>query len=90
MGSSGESRGEVVRGELLITWAPRSQKFHLLSRWVVRDGRGDQVEMIDQTHVSHLPDDEWLERSLTRMARALAAETRSHTEERRDGVMRLL
>lgn len=90
MGNSGESRGEVLRGELLATWDERRSRFTIVSRWCIRDARGDLVELIDQGVGKHVEDDEWLERTVLRLARAMVAETRALTEERSAGVQRLL
>lgn len=86
---SGESQGERVRGELLIEWIEDRNSYAATMRWSVVDARGQRIELLDQSHTSMLGDDEWLERSLTRLARTVAQETRLHHEERRDGVTRL-
>ena len=90
MGTSGESNGARLQGEMLVLWNERKQKFETICQWVVRDATGGLLEVHGRGTTGHLEDDEWLERNVTRRARALFAETRAYTEEIRDGVQRLL
>lgn len=89
MGRSGESDGRRVRGQMQVEWLGDKLRFHVVSEWHIVDARGNVLEILDRSDLGRLDDDEWLERNLTRRARALAAETRAHTEEQRDGVQRL-
>lgn len=89
MGRSGESDGRRVRGQMVCEWNGEKLRFHVVTEWHIVDARGNVLEILDRGDVARLEDDEWLERNLTRRARALAAETRAHTEEQRDGVQRL-
>lgn len=85
----GPSKGPRVVGELRCEWNEVRQRFHIVNVWRVVDSRGAELELIDMCHVSNLEDDEYLERTLTRLVRAMVAEVRSYTEERSAGVQRL-
>ena len=89
MAKSGESHGHRVRGVMKTEWNGERLKFVTISEWEIVDARGQRVELIGRTPTHLLEDDEWLERSLTRRARALFAEARAHAEERQAGVQRL-
>lgn len=89
MGNRGESKGQRVRGQMTCEWRGDKLHFAVITEWTIVDDRGNVVEILDRGDVGRLADDEWLERNLTRRARALAAETRAHQEERLAGVVRL-
>ena len=90
MGQSGESTGARVTGQMSVQWDESKRRFRIVNEWNVRGARGEVLELIDRVSSPALEDDEWLERSVTRIARALVAETRAYTEERSAGVQRLL
>lgn len=90
MRQRGESKGLRVRGNLTVEWKESKRLFVAVNEWNVVDATGRLEMILERGPVIHIPDDEWTERSLTRMARALAAETRNRHEEERDGVMRLI
>lgn len=89
MGTRGESRGERIEGIIRTEWKEGKRRFVTITEWRVIDSRGQVVEIIDRSEAAMLEDDEYLERNITRRARAMFAEVRSYTEERRDGVQRL-
>lgn len=73
-----------------MLWTPRTQLFTVCCQWVVRDARNELIAVHGRDPNKLLRDDEWTERSITKMGRNLFAETRRFHEEIRDGVQRLL
>lgn len=90
MRERGESKGLRVRGNLTVEWKESKRLFVAVNEWNVIDANGRLEMILERGPVVHIPDDEWTERSLTRLARALAAETRNRHEEEKAGVMRLV
>lgn len=74
---------------MVVLWAPRTQLFTVAVQWVVRGARGELVSVQGREPNKLLRDDEWTDRSITKMGRLLFADTRRFHEEMRDGVLRL-
>lgn len=79
-----------VTGRISVRWCPDCSRYEVRV-WAVADSSGTVQTLIPEwAEVIHLPDDEWLDRTLGKYIRSLAATVRTIEEDERAGVMRLL